>query len=148
MEIGTIALAFVILSIVMFFGAYLGVWLHEGSHWLLGYLFDAEPEIIFNRGVVPSAVYFDSPNSMSNTGIRLAAGGPFIFLLVSTAVISRLWSPASIVELLIIGVGLGASIVSPADLLALIRPARWREFGDEYPEGSHRGAIRYLLGAE
>jgi hypothetical protein len=53
--------------------------------------------------------------------------------------------PSSLMEMVFLGAALGAAIISPSDFLGLLRPEKWREFGDKYPEAPHIKAVEYLF---
>jgi hypothetical protein len=126
-------------------GAYLGLWLHELTHWLFGKVSGASPNILYRYKILPQAVHFEHREEMSDLQVRLAGGAVVFWLLLAAVAFTTIGYPESPSEMFLVFTGFGSMWVSPSDLLALLFPEQWQNFAEEYPNGSHRGAIQYLL---
>lgn len=128
-----------------FGGGYIGLWLHEGTHYSLGELFGAEPRMLFKPYLIPRAVDFDNPSNMTDIQLRLTGGATVVWPLILIIVFLNVQHPNSPIEVLILFTPLGASAVSPSDLLAMILPSEWRMLNDRENAVSHIGAMQHLL---
>ena len=125
-------------------GAYLGLWLHEGTHYMFSKMYGGSPRVIFWPRYVPKVVAFETSERMSNNQIRIAGGATIVWLLFGIGAILVIKFPETPFEVVIVAIAVGALSFSPSDLLALVYPDSWREFGEDDDEATHFNAIKYL----
>lgn len=96
---------------------------HEALHWICGYRSGADPQFIFD-GRLPSAVDFQSPESMSNRQIRITGGIVLVFPL-GFLCLALIISPTEPVNTVFIGLFIllwSGSGISETDIIAMRHP--------------------------
>lgn len=132
-------------------GSYLYLYFHEYVHWLAGKLFSGDPDVLYGywyRLPYPYAVEFKSIEQMPHWGIRIAGISPHIIwtsvtisyvgnplsmistnLLLTISRISEGITSTPFLTLVFVTASAGAGVgVSPADLVATLRPREFREY--------------------
>jgi hypothetical protein len=140
-------IVFIIVSTVSsaVFGAYLGLSLHELTHYTVGKLVGANASIETDRFYLPHQVVFEDPNELSNTAIRIATGLVVIYPALLIIFLWLLGPPSSVFESVVLFALVGASAVSPADLLGMLYPDRWREYANNYSGEGHAETLQILI---
>lgn len=136
-------IAVTVISAVL--GAYLGLSLHELTHYTVGKLAGANANIETGRFYLPHKTAFEDPNELSAIAIRTASGTVIIYPVL---LVVALWStglPDPGIESSIVFILLGASVVSPADLLGMLYPIRWRKYANDYSGEGHIETLRVLF---
>lgn len=126
-------------------GGYVGLWLHETTHYVLGYLAGGSPRFVCDYPGVPAAVAFDTRGRMTDGQVRAAAGATVAWPVLAVLVWASMWIPSTWAEFTLGFTLAGAIVVSPSDVLGLLYPDRWRVYAERGEEGSHRQAICLLL---
>jgi hypothetical protein len=140
-------IVFIVVSTVSsaVFGAYVGLSLHEITHYTVGKLVGANASIETDQFYLPHQVVFEDPNELSTTAIRIATG---LVVIYPTLLIIFLWLlgfPSSRFESIVLFVLVGASVVSPADLLGILYPDQWREYANNYSGEGHTETLQMLI---
>ena len=127
------------------FGAYIGLSLHELTHYTVGKLAGVNASIETDQFYLPHQVVFENPNELSTVAIRIATGLVVIYpaLLVVFLWFSGLPNPGF--ESGVLFVLVGASVVSPADLLGILYPSRWREYANNHSGEGHIETLQILI---
>lgn len=125
-------------------GAYVGVWIHEGTHYLFGRHFGGSPRILRRRGWLPRAVAFTTSDRMSDAELRWAGGATIIWLIAALVIFLHIQLPSTPTEGFLIGFAAGSLAFSPSDLLALAFPGQWRQFERLGEDATHRDAMSFL----
>ncbi|AGB17091.1 hypothetical protein Halru_2509 [Halovivax ruber XH-70] len=55
-------------------------YLHEGAHWVVGKLANANPKVSFRLWVIPNGVFFRNIESVDEEVIRFSGIAPFVWL--------------------------------------------------------------------
>lgn len=126
-------------------GAYFGLSLHELTHYTVVKLAGANANIETDQFYLPHQVVFENPNELSPTAIRTATGLVIIYpvSLILFLWFSRLPDPG--IESFVLFGLFGASIVSPADLLGMLYPNRWRKYANNYSGEGHIETLQILI---
>ena len=126
-------------------GMYIGLSLHELTHYMIGKLVGANANIETGQFYLPHQVVFENPNELSTTAIRTATGLVIIYpvSLILFLWFSRLPNPG--IESFVLFVLCGASGVSPADLLGMLYPNQWREYANNYSGEGHIETLHILI---
>jgi hypothetical protein len=141
----------VVIPLLAFFGLFLGLWIHESTHYLFSFSFGGKPSMFFRYGL-PRAVSLGQ-DSLSDTGLRIAGGGtvvyPTLFVFVYLPMVG--FPPADVrsiqagIHHLSFVTLLSSSMFSPSDCLALISPSGFRRYSKhEKEEMSHTLALKYI----
>ena len=144
-------------------GLYLYLYFHEYIHWVAGKLFSGDPNVLYSSWYsvpYPYAVEFRGLEKMPNWAIRVAGISPHIiwtavtvlylgnpvssidtniFLLINRFAESIYSTPLPSLIFITASAGAGVS-VSPSDLVATLRPDKFREYtgrGLSHSEWSH-----------
>jgi len=83
---------------------------------------------------------------MSDLQIRISGGAVVIWPVLFLMAVYLFGIPTSPVETFLAFLFLGASAVSPSDVLCLLFPDLWREYANTEPErGVHRKALSLIV---
>ena len=140
-EFGLYILTVVSLAIL---GAYLGFLAHELTHFTLGRVFGSPTEFVIVYRFLPRAVYFPDYETMAAHHIRIAGGTVIFWPVLLIGVIWYFGMPSNHLGELALFFLIGASVVSPSDLLCLFFPEKWRVYADSDDVG-HRRALELLF---
>jgi hypothetical protein len=127
------------------FGMYLGLSLHELTHYTVSKLAGANASIETGRFYLPHQVVFEDPEELSTIAIRIATG---LVVIYPVSLIIFLWLsglPSSVFDKTVFFVLVGASVVSPADLLGMLYPNQWQEYANNYSGESHTETLQILI---
>ena len=110
------------------FGASLGIYLHETSHYLVGWAAGGSPFVRNWWLIFPVTIDFKTPSEMIRIGIRITGGIVVLYPTFTTILVGLNWENYSSYDQFLIGFFSGASVVSWLDLLALFEPEKWRRY--------------------
>lgn len=130
-------------------GVYLGWWLHELSHWILGKYFGSEPKIFYKWIVVPNRVKHLSINQVSKGIVKLYGVIPLIWWIPLIVVVPVMFANFNLVvfEIFIILITAVAGF-SRGDSLALASPSEYKvsSQADNLPRGNgYVDLVKWLL---
>lgn len=141
-ELATDGLLAILLALVLYFVAATA---HERSHWLVGRLFSEDVTIIHLLRVFPASVDFREPYDVPTTVIRVAGVAPLLFCLPVAVVLFSTVDQPFLVRVLLALPFVGASLLSPSDLLAVVYPERFQEIASEHERLAHTEVLKLLL---
>lgn len=124
---------------------YTGLSLHELTHYTVSKLAGANASIEIGRFYMPHQVVFENPDELSTITVRIATG---LVVIYPVSLIIFLWFtgfPNSVFEKTVLFVLVGASAVSPVDLLGMLYPNRWQEYANNYSGLSHTETLQILI---
>ena len=126
-------------------GMYIGLSLHELTHYTVGNLKGANASIETDQFHLPHQVVFEDANELSSNTIRIATGMVIIYPILLILHLWFLGLPNLGIESIILFGLVGASVVSPSDLLGLLYPERWREYAINYSGEGHIATLQILI---
>jgi len=97
------------------------IYAHELGHYVLGYIFGGSPKFRKWQLIWPTQVDFDTPEEMSDLGVKITGGYVFFYLFV---MVVGAWFHS--IPVIVFGAAAGVS-VSPQDLNALHYTDVWRD---------------------
>lgn len=121
--------------IIAIIAAYVGFWLHEGSHYFAGWLGKSDPRMVF-RVVIPEAVEHRRIETMDSVVIRLSGLSVFLWIpLFVLTIFGFLLLPSPETLIMTIPFGISTLMMTTSDSIALLEPERHRELeeADEIP---------------
>jgi hypothetical protein len=128
--IPTIALA--ILTILI--GLYLGIWLHEGTHWTIGKLYDSGANFRYKKFIIPCEVRHQELSAIPDTALRISGGLPILYLTLSpiSVVYSLRLAESVAVSYFMLFLGFPAflmagGMMSESDVTAMKNPDKYRK---------------------
>ena len=126
-------------------GIYFGLSIHELTHYSVGKLRGANANIITGQFHMPNKVIFENPRGLSQNTIRIATGLVMIYPVLAIMFLIFIGLPESGIESIVLFTLMGASGVSPSDLLGMLYPERWQEYAVNYSGEGHRDTLRILF---
>lgn len=120
------------IALILALGAYLGAWIHEGSHYLIGKLGDSGPNLRFVNVVMPTEVTHDNIETMDEGIIRLSGLAPILWLPILFAVIPlSAISPHPVTFTVSVAIAVNVVMVTVSDTVAFRDPNEFRKKSQE-----------------
>lgn len=128
------ASAFLVLALILvILGLYAGVWIHEGTHWLIGKKHGSGLWFTWWICIVPTGVRHRNLGKIPDGCLRVSGGSPLLYLLVAILTIAYIFSNQSAVArnlAIIFGVipfGIAGVMLTKSDVWALWDPRKYRK---------------------
>lgn len=135
------------LFIVALLFSFLGVLLHESTHWIIARIWTEDVTIgsSYDRVPFPDRTEFKNPWDLPDYGVRIAGISPIIYLFLFLYTMWGYSGDITLYSTAPLFFFLGASIISIHDMMAFLFPERWRELTDSEEEYSQRQVVSFLF---
>lgn len=114
---------------------YVGIWLHEGSHYFAGWVGKSDPKIRFFT-ILPVAVEHKNIETVDSQVIRFSGFSVFLWIPILVLTIFRFFlQPMPETLVMTIPFAVSTVYMTTSDAIALLEPERYRdmELADDIP---------------
>lgn len=112
----------------VFLVMFLGILLHEGTHYAVARIWTSKHRISSTGGrlPIPDRIEFENPFEIPNYGVRAAGIAPIIWAPMFLIQLAGHWGRPTFESALITSFFLSAAVISPHDILAFLKPKEWK----------------------